>query len=117
LATVTIISGAYTSGRSDARDSRQNGVLRIRGGAGMPSVNERYYEEVFAEEGIEYVSGPGCMVDPGSEDYTRAYNEVMEAAIERDRGAGFLEHLFEIAVRRSRGEFEDTTASTTAEPE
>ncbi len=117
LRTVSIISGAYRTGRSDARELLGNGEFRILGGGGYMSPLESYYEQVLAEEGISYTRGSGCVVSEGQGEYTGAYNEVMEAAIERARGAGFLERLSEIAVRRSRGEFEDTTASATAEPE
>ncbi|HHH30102.1 MAG TPA: hypothetical protein ENK57_17400 [Polyangiaceae bacterium] len=82
-------SDAYLRGRADAERDLAAGRWRLLT-YGYPAASRSLYREALLRDGIELEAVAGCVVTKELMEHVRGYNEVMEAAIARLLGPGYL---------------------------
>lgn len=90
------------NGRADAQKDLKAGKLILETMGPPPAPWEQTYEKLLKERhGITYSWVAGCIVNDRVSGHARAYNEVMEAEIERRFGKDVLEKTAEEARKQT----------------
>lgn len=89
-------------GRADARKDLQAGKLRIETMGPPPAPWEVTYVKLLKERyGITYSWVAGCIVNDRVSGHARAYNQIMEAEIERRFGKDALKNTADEAQKKT----------------
>lgn len=90
------------NGRADARKDLQAGKLNIETMGPPPAPWEGAYEKLLKERhGITYSWVAGCIVNDRVSGHARAYNQIMEAEIERRFGKDVLKKTADEAQKKT----------------